>query len=461
MKKMFQVYGSGSWSFCPRRSGWTSREGPRRTRTIVLDHNVFSRKNILFTGTNAAGPRRKMRPLSPGQVLGIWRQLVEAVAAVHACGVIHFDIKPGNILVMDEQGRDHACLTHDDDPVPLLKLADFGLARKLMEDESHISADGGWGTLKYMAPEVVHQPSHAFQFRPGIDVWSLGIILHQLLHEGKTPYDFLLNQTKLANAGIKLRLALGIADPRALQGGAGQFIRDDWIFGGGGGQSSQGVLLREFLLATQNACLAFLHDDRAEAQTLKLQVEELVVALKELRARESRNDSSEDHGGTTGGPVAIPPEPVQEVLETVEAVQQPFLRTEDGPNRPKKERPKRLLSEVLRDRPALAELLRRRWEVEDGQETTTSWCGKRVGSGRLIWAAALIVLLVSGGVAFFLVSRLRADGQEVVNTAEMSTSSVSVSSTSGKDRVGIFSFSLSCTVTSEVFLRCWRKFAAC
>ena len=58
----------------------------------------------------------------------------------------------------------------DNRPRPVLKLADFGLARQLHGSLTHISADGGWGTLKYMAPEVVHQPSRNFRFRDVVDV---------------------------------------------------------------------------------------------------------------------------------------------------------------------------------------------------------------------------------------------------------------------------------------------------
>ena len=106
--------------------------------------------------TKSDGPQRNpMRSLNPWEVFGIWAQLVAAVAAIHAVGVIHFDIKPQNILIFYGNGED----------LPTLKLADFGLARQLQGSQTHISASGGWGTLKYMAPEVVHQPVENFAFR--------------------------------------------------------------------------------------------------------------------------------------------------------------------------------------------------------------------------------------------------------------------------------------------------------
>ena len=113
--------------------------------------------NVVTKPDRAQG--NPMRSLDPWEVFGIWAQLVEAIAAIHALGVIHFDIKPKNILIFNLNGDPNG------DDLPILKLADFGLARKLEGSQTHISASGGWGTLKYMAPEVVHQPVENFAFR--------------------------------------------------------------------------------------------------------------------------------------------------------------------------------------------------------------------------------------------------------------------------------------------------------
>ena len=109
--------------------------------------------NVVTKPDRAQG--NPMRSLDPWEVFGIWAQLVEAVAAIHAADVIHFDIKPKNILVFNLNGEG----------LPILKLADFGLARMLQGSQTHISASGGWGTLKYMAPEAVHQPVENFALR--------------------------------------------------------------------------------------------------------------------------------------------------------------------------------------------------------------------------------------------------------------------------------------------------------
>ena len=88
-----------------------------------------------------------------------------------------------------------------------VQLSDFGVARQLARDRTHMSASHGWGTLKYMAPETLHQPNTTFELRKACDVWSLGIILHQMLHNGRTPHEHLMQRGRF-------KLAFGIFDKR-------------------------------------------------------------------------------------------------------------------------------------------------------------------------------------------------------------------------------------------------------
>src|SRR5262249_12790859 len=84
-------------------------------------------------GRNLAAEHRA-RPLTPAQALELVRQLAEGLAAVHACGLLHRDLKPGNVLVGDD-GRP--------------RLVDFGMAVGLIQDD----LVGISGTVPYMAPE--------------------------------------------------------------------------------------------------------------------------------------------------------------------------------------------------------------------------------------------------------------------------------------------------------------------
>ncbi len=118
------------------------------------------------------------RQLEVGEILGIARQVADALAEAHERGVVHRDIKPGNVMVTDRG---------------VVKVLDFGLAKyapagsetatwsgthRLLEQPGAVI-----GTLAYMSPE---------QARGGVvdersDVFSLGVLLYELL-EGRGPF---------------------------------------------------------------------------------------------------------------------------------------------------------------------------------------------------------------------------------------------------------------------------------
>lgn len=111
--------------------------------------------------------------LGMAELLSLATQAAEALAAAHAAGVAHRDLKPGNLRVTPE-GR--------------LKLLDFGLARRVRFDELAPTLSSGEsgaaaGTLAYMPPE-------AFAGLPGDaqgDLYSLGVVLYELA-TGRLPF---------------------------------------------------------------------------------------------------------------------------------------------------------------------------------------------------------------------------------------------------------------------------------
>jgi predicted Ser/Thr protein kinase len=111
--------------------------------------------------------------LDTRQRLTLMIQICEAVEHAHRRGVIHRDLKPGNILV-DQNGQP--------------KILDFGLARVTDSDiEATRQTDVGQllGTLAYMSPEQVLADPSAVDNRS--DVYALGVVLYELL-AGKLPY---------------------------------------------------------------------------------------------------------------------------------------------------------------------------------------------------------------------------------------------------------------------------------
>lgn len=95
----------------------------------------------------------------------IFYQCLLAIHYLQKRSIAHRDIKPENILLDDDFK---------------IKLCDFGWAKIMHQDEVRVSI---CGTYEYMPPEVVNQEPHSLK----ADVWSLGILLYEMLH-GKAPF---------------------------------------------------------------------------------------------------------------------------------------------------------------------------------------------------------------------------------------------------------------------------------
>jgi len=117
------------------------------------------------------------KKLETGEILDIALQIAQALEAAHAKGIVHRDIKPGNIFI-DEGGR--------------VKVLDFGLARRLpetTEPSTFAPLDGSTipgrpiGTASYMAPERILQ----MPLDPRCDLFSLGVVIYEMA-TGRLPF---------------------------------------------------------------------------------------------------------------------------------------------------------------------------------------------------------------------------------------------------------------------------------
>ncbi|TLD14306.1 uncharacterized protein PgNI_04990 [Pyricularia grisea] len=135
----------------------------------------------------------------------IWKEMLECLQSVHACDIVHSDLKPANFVMV--KGR--------------LKLIDFGIAGAIQTDETvNVHRENQIGTPNYMSPESLMDSAHysataANNGRPDrslnrtrvmklgkpSDVWSLGCILYQLVY-GTPPFGHIPNQLARCQAII-------------------------------------------------------------------------------------------------------------------------------------------------------------------------------------------------------------------------------------------------------------------
>jgi eukaryotic-like serine/threonine-protein kinase len=202
-----------------RREGMSACRVVHPHAVAVLDSGV-SANGIpylvmeLLEGPNLAQELRASGRLTArrcGEILG---PVCEVLAVAHAAGIIHRDVKPENIVLHREGGRE------------LVKVVDFGLAKLLgaREGESSTTASASMlvGSAHYMAPERLVQEDYDGR----ADVYSLGVMLYLML-SGRLPFTldernpFALGMMHLAAKPVPL----GTACPE-LAGGVAEVVME-------------------------------------------------------------------------------------------------------------------------------------------------------------------------------------------------------------------------------------------
>jgi WD40 repeat protein/tRNA A-37 threonylcarbamoyl transferase component Bud32 len=136
----------------------------------IDEHAGFPYFEMEFVGGGSLAARLDGTPRPPRQAARLVETLAGAMAEAHRQGVVHRDLKPGNIL-----------LTPDGVP----KVADFGLAKLLNVESGLTRTDSILGSPSYMAPEQAEGKTK--DVGPAADIYALGAILYELL-TGRPPF---------------------------------------------------------------------------------------------------------------------------------------------------------------------------------------------------------------------------------------------------------------------------------
>ncbi len=113
----------------------------------------------------------RSKKMEPAVGVPFMRQLADGLGAAHRAGIVHRDVKPGNIFLVGEKGDPHR-----------LKILDFGFAK--LNEFTGLTATGmAVGTIQYMAPEqAVGDPAE-----PRTDVYGLGVLMYRVFG-GRLPF---------------------------------------------------------------------------------------------------------------------------------------------------------------------------------------------------------------------------------------------------------------------------------
>jgi hypothetical protein len=136
----------------------------------LAEHDGVPYMALEYATGGSLADRLRDGPLPPAEAAHLVEVLASAVHHAHRHGLVHRDLKPGNVL-----------LTADG----AFRVADFGLVR-LLEDSDRLTHSGAvLGTPAYMAPEQARGEGSAIG--PAADVWALGVLLYECL-TGRVPF---------------------------------------------------------------------------------------------------------------------------------------------------------------------------------------------------------------------------------------------------------------------------------
>jgi YVTN family beta-propeller protein len=149
-----------------------------RHPNVVPIHHAGEEDGLMFVtmdfieGTDLRGRLNEKKQLDPEEASSIVSDVASALDAAHSRGLVHRDVKPGNVLLEERGGKRHVYLT------------DFGLTKQI-GSSSGVTASGAFvGTLDYVAPEQIKGDDVDAR----ADIYALGCVLYEML-SGWAPFS--------------------------------------------------------------------------------------------------------------------------------------------------------------------------------------------------------------------------------------------------------------------------------
>ena len=134
-------------------------------------------------GENLKAYLQRRGRLGPDEAVAIVRQVLAALEAIHAAGIVHRDVKPQNILLVGGSEAPASGEQAAPSASPFVKLTDLGIAR-IVDEPGPTPLGTAVGTPQYLSPEqAMGQPA-----TPASDVYAVGALLYELL-AGRPPFD--------------------------------------------------------------------------------------------------------------------------------------------------------------------------------------------------------------------------------------------------------------------------------
>jgi eukaryotic-like serine/threonine-protein kinase len=165
--------GVGGWSMFQREAEIGGKlDHPSILRFIALEPNKH--RNLVVTeyvaGTTLAARVGNGRRLPEAEALLIMSRVCEAVAHMHGQEFVHYDLKPGNVMMCDDE---------------TIRLIDFGMAHPIVRSRLAFSGQAPpMASAYYVAPEQLRRQ----RGRPSVDIYALGAMLYEML-TGYPPFE--------------------------------------------------------------------------------------------------------------------------------------------------------------------------------------------------------------------------------------------------------------------------------